>query len=137
MGQPFPHHSDNGCGAGINLKATGITTLARHAAKWLNANMTELTSRAVDPPPKFAGENYSTPHTRPQRQTKNSLIASCRSLPHFAQGGGVRIVLQEDRTIEGGLQCGSESVSLQRFEIWRIDHQSGFNMDGSGNDNRN
>src|SRR6266478_5141332 len=121
VGQPFLRHSHDGRGTGINLQAAGIATLALHATERLYRDVTKLTSGAIRAPPKFASENYSATNTGPQRQANDGLVASRRALPHLAQSCGVRIIFQEHRTIEGGLQRRAEFVSLQRAEIRRID----------------
>src|SRR6266487_852480 len=111
LGQRFARQShDCGCGS-VNLKTTSTAAVTLYSTKRINADVTDLTRSAVSAAPKLAVENDSTAYAGAKCQANDRTATAPYTLPHLAEGGSIRIVLEQHRPAQRTLQCGLKFIS--------------------------
>ena len=67
------------------------------------ANMAQLARHAAHAMPDFSIQHDAAAHAGTQGQHADAVVVARRSLPLFAQRGGVGVILQDDRRTQPAL----------------------------------
>ncbi len=125
-------HSHDRRRGGKNFQTTTTAARTRNAAKRIDAHVSNLSRRAIHTAPQLAIENYAAADAGAERHADNRLATDGRALPHLADSGSVRIVLENRRQTKLLGQSSRETKAIETRKIWRLHDRAFFNVYRTG-----
>src|SRR5918911_3980648 len=129
-------HAHNRGRRSIDLQAAATAARTGHAAKRLDADVTKLARRAVNPSPEFSVEDDSAADARAERNHDDALAPATCALPHLADACGVRVILQNGGPLQLAFECCGEAKAVQRGHVRRFGDDALGDAHRAGNDDR-